>query len=394
MIAKKTRELVAGSSAIRAMFEEGKKLIDLHGAENVYDFSLGNPNMPVPARINQAIADILRNENERLVHGYMNNAGHEDVRAAVAASINRRFATRFHARNILMTVGAAGGLNVILKTLLDPEDEVVVFAPYFVEYRAYADTYGGKIVVAPPDPTNFQPDLNAFAEALTSRTKAVIVNSPNNPSGAVYSEDTIQKIAAILRKARETFGTDIYLIADEPYRELAYDGVFVPYIPKYYENTIVAYSFSKSLSLPGQRIGYLVIPDEVADFEEVADGATAANRVLGFVNAPSLMQRVTARCADIEIDPSGYNRNREALYRGLLDAGYECVKPQGAFYLFVKSPIEDDKAFCQMAKKHNILVVPGSVFAYPGYFRISYGVAYETIVASLPAFQKLKSETT
>lgn len=392
MISKKMQETVQNSSMIRAMFEDGKKMKELYGAENVYDFSLGNPNTPPPQEINRIILDILQNEKPTLVHGYMNNAGYEDVRSAVAESINKKFNTSFRVKNILMTTGAAGGLNVILKTLLDPEDEVIVFAPFFSEYRAYTENYGGRLVVVPPDTADFQPNLEKFKEMITNRTKAVIVNSPNNPTGVVYSEETISKLAEILRKAREEFDTDIYLIADEPYRELVYDDVFVPYIPRYYENTIVAYSYSKSLSLPGERIGYLVIPDEVADFEDVINGAGTANRILGFVNAPSLMQRTVANCLDMEVDRDGYNKNREALYQGMIEAGYECVKPQGAFYLFVKSPIESDKEFCKLAKQHRLILVPGSAFACPGYVRIAYCVSYDTIIAALPKFKELLLE--
>lgn len=392
MISKKMQETVQNSSMIRAMFEDGKKMKELYGAENVYDFSLGNPNTPPPQEINRIILDILQNEKPTLVHGYMNNAGYEDVRIAVAKSINEKFNTSFGVQNILMTTGAAGGLNVILKTLLDPEDEVIVFAPFFSEYRAYTENYNGKLVVVPPDTADFQPNLEKFKEMITSRTKAVIVNSPNNPTGVVYSEDTVTKLAEILRKAQKEFNTDIYLIADEPYRELVYDGVFVPYIPRYFENTIIAYSYSKSLSLPGERIGYLVIPDGVADFEAVISGAGTANRILGFVNAPSLMQRTVANCLDMEVDRDGYNKNREALYQGMIEAGYECVKPQGAFYLFVKSPIENDKEFCQLAKQHRLILVPGSAFACPGYVRIAYCVSYDTIIAALPKFKELLHE--
>jgi aspartate aminotransferase len=244
----------------------------------------------------------------------------------------------------------------------------------------------------PPDTAEFQPNLEKFKEIITNKTKAVIVNSPNNPTGVVYSEDTITKLAEILRKAQEEFHTDIYLIADEPYRELVYDDVFVPYIPRYYDNTVVAYSYSKSLSLPGERIGYLVIPDEVADFEDVINGAGTANRILGFVNAPSLMQRTVANCLDMEVDRDGYNKNRDALYQGMVEAGYECVKPQGAFYLFVKSPIESDKEFCKLAKQHRLILVPGSAFACPGYVRIAYCVSYDTIMAALPKFKELLLE--
>ena len=392
MISKKMLEHVKGSSMIRAMFEEGKKMIALYGADDVHDFSLGNPSTPPPPEINGVINGILAEENPTFVHGYMNNAGYEDVREAVAKSINSKFGTGYGAENIIMTVGAAGGLNVILKTLLDPSDEVVAFAPYFGEYRAYTSNYDGNLVVIAANTTDFQPNLKELEGKLTAKTKVVIVNSPNNPTGVVYSEETIIALAGILRKAQEKFGTSIYIVADEPYRELVYDGGFVPYIPKYYENTIVGYSYSKSLSLPGERIGYLVVPCEVADFENVVAGATVANRISGYVNAPSLQQRVVAKCLDMKTDVSGYNKNRETLYNGLVQAGYECVKPQGAFYLFVKSPIEDDVEFCGLAKKHHILIVPGTAFACPGYVRAAYCVAHDTIERALPKFKKLLEE--
>ncbi|MCL1808433.1 MAG: pyridoxal phosphate-dependent aminotransferase [Clostridiales bacterium] len=392
MISKKMKEHVKGSSMIRAMFEEGKKMIDLYGADDVHDFSLGNPSTPPPAEINGIINGILKDEKPTFVHGYMNNAGYEDVRETIAKSLNSKYGTSYGAANVIMTVGAAGGLNIILKTLLDPDDEVVVFAPFFGEYRAYTSNYDGKLVVVSANAPDFQPNLAEFAGKLTARTKAVIVNSPNNPTGVIYSEETLEALAGMLREAQEKFGTSIYLLADEPYRELVYDGGFVPFIPKHYENTIVGYSFSKSLSLPGERIGYLVVPSEVADFDDVLSGATVANRISGFVNAPSLQQRTVAKCLDMETDVSGYNKNREALYNGLTEAGYECVKPQGAFYLFVKSPIESDVEFCSLAKKYHILIVPGTAFACPGYVRIAYCVAHETIVASLPKFKKLLEE--
>lgn len=389
MISEKMKSYVENSSAIRAMFEEGKKLADKYGAENVYDFSLGNPNVPAPAEVREAVDEILKNEDSLMVHGYMNNAGYEDVRAAIAESLNKRFGTAFGMRNIMMTVGAAGGLNVLMKTLLNPGDEVVTFAPYFGEYRAYVTNYDGVLKVVAPDTDTFQPNLEKFEQVLTRKTRAVIVNTPNNPTGVVYSEKTIKKMAAILCAKQKEFGTDIYLISDEPYRELAYDGVEVPYLTKYYDNTIVGYSFSKSLSLPGERIGYLVMPDELSDAENVIAAASVANRILGYVNAPSLFQRVIAKCLDAKVDVEYYNRNRETLYEGLKKAGLTCIKPEGAFYLFVKSPVEDEKLFCAKAKEYNLLLVPGSSFACPGYVRLAYCVAYETIVNALPKFEEL-----
>ena len=393
MIAEKMKSMVANSSAIRAMFEEGNRLAQVYGRENVFDFSLGNPNVPAPQEVKDAILEILNEEDPVALHGYTNsNAGYADVRQAVAESINERFATKFEGKNIVMTVGAAGGLNVALKILLNPGDEVITFAPYFGEYRSYTANFDGVLVAVSPNTETFQPKLDEFEEKITEKTKAVIVNTPNNPTGVVYSEETIQKMVAILEAKQKEFGTDIYLISDEPYRELAYDGVEVPYLTKYYANTIIGYSFSKSLSLPGERIGYLVIPDEASDSEDLLSAASVATRILGFVNAPTLQQKMVAKCLNAKTDISYYDRNRETLYNGLLECGFECIKPEGAFYLFVKSPIEDEKAFCAAAKKYNILIVPGSSFGCPGFVRMAYCVAYETIVNALPKFKELAKE--
>ncbi len=392
MISDKMVGLVQNSSVIRAMFEEGKRLADIYGAENVYDFSLGNPSVEPPKKIKEEILNIINTEEANLVHGYMSNSGYEDVRTAIADSLNKRFQTSFSRENIIMTVGAAGGLNVILKTLLNPGDEVIVFAPFFGEYRSYVDNFDGKLVVVSPNTLDFQPNLAEFETKITERTKAIIVNTPNNPTGVVYSEATVKGLADVLNRKQKELGNPIYLISDEPYRELVYDGVEVPYLTKYYNNTIVGYSFSKSLSLPGERIGYLVIPNEVDEYTNVIGAANVANRILGFVNAPSLMQRVVARCLDAEVDVASYNRNRELLYNSLRQYGYTCIKPEGAFYLFVKALEEDDKAFAAAAKNHNILIVPGSSFGCPGYCRIAYCVAYETIQRSLPGFEKLAKE--
>lgn len=392
MISEKMKPFVENNSAIRMMFEEGNRLRAKYGAENVFDFSLGNPSVPAPDCVRQAIIELVNEENPTTLHGYMSNAGFEDVRQTIAESLNRRFGTAFQGKNLIMTVGAASGLNVILKTVLNPGDEVIVFAPYFLEYGAYVRNYDGVLVEISPDTETFQPNLTEMEEKITQKTKAVIINSPNNPTGVVYSEKTIVAMADLLRRKQKEFGTDIYLISDEPYRELAYDGVEVPYLTKYYENTIVGYSFSKSLSLPGERIGYLVIPDEAADAADIQAAANVATRILGYVNAPSLMQRAVAKCLDAQADVPYYDRNREALYSGLKNLGFSCIKPEGAFYLFVKSPVEDEKVFCQAAKKYNILIVPGSSFACPGYVRIAYCVAYETILNSMDGFKKLAEE--
>lgn len=392
MIADSMVSLVKNSSVIRAMFEEGNRLAKLYGAENVYDFSLGNPNVPAPAEVNEAVKDIVDNEESTFIHGYMSNAGYEDVRQTIAESLNRRFGTHFNHTNIVMTVGAAGGLNTIFKTLLNPGEEVMTFAPFFGEYRNYVSNFGGKLVVVSPNTVDFQPKLDEFEAKITPKTRAVIVNNPNNPTGVVYSEETIKKLAAIMEAKQKEYGTEIFLISDEPYRELAYDGVEVPYLTKYYDNTIVGYSYSKSLSLPGERIGYLVIPDEVCDSEKLNAAANVATRILGFVNAPTLQQKVVKACLNEQTDISYYDRNRETLYNGLKELGFECIKPEGAFYLFVKSPVADEKKFCNAAKKYNILLVPGSSFGCPGYVRMAYCVAYETIVNSLPKFKELAEE--
>ena len=389
MIADSMVSLVKNSSVIRAMFEEGNRLAKLYGAENVYDFSLGNPNVPAPAEVNEAVKDIVDNEESTFIHGYMSNAGYEDVRQTIAESLNRRFGTHFNHTNIVMTVGAAGGLNTIFKTLLNPGEEVMTFAPFFGEYRNYVSNFGGKLVVVSPNTVDFQPKLDEFEAKITPKTRAVIVNNPNNPTGVVYSEDTIKKMAAIMDKKQKEYGTEIYLIADEPYRELAYDGVDVPYLTKYYDNTIVGYSYSKSLSLPGERIGYLVIPDEVTDSEDVKSAASVATRILGFVNAPSLMQRVVAKCVDAQVNLEAYDKNRKAIYEGLTRLGFECVKPQGAFYLWMKTAEPDDVAFATKAKEFNLLIVPGSSFMCPGYVRIAYCVEKAMIERSFAAFEKL-----
>ena len=392
MIAEKMIPFVQNNSAIRTMFEEGNRLKKQYGADKVYDFSLGNPSVPAPDCVREAIVDLANNEDPVILHGYMNNAGFEDVRETIAQSLNRRFGTDFSAKNLIMTVGAASGLNVILKTVLNPGEEVIVFAPYFLEYGAYVKNYDGKLVEISPDTETFQPDLEELERKITANTRAVIVNSPHNPTGVIYSEDTIKALAAILEKKQKEYGSVIYLISDEPYRELAYDGAEVPYLTKYYKNTVVGYSYSKSLSLPGERIGYLVIPDDLEDSETVIAAAGIANRILGSVNAPSLMQKVIARCVDAEVDVAAYDKNRLALYNGLTACGFQCIKPQGAFYLFVKSPVADEKEFCEAGKKYNILMVPGSSFAYPGYVRLAYCVSYETIINSLPEFKKLAAE--
>lgn len=393
MVSEKMKPFMANNSAIRAMFEEGKRMAAIYGKENVYDFSLGNPNVPVP-RVNEALIDVINGEAFNELHGYMSNAGYEDVRQTIAESINKQFGTAFSYKNLIMTVGAASGLNVILKSILNPGDEVIVFAPYFVEYNSYIRNYDGNVVVISPDTETFMPKLDEFEQKITPKTKAVMINSPNNPTGVIYPEETLMALAAIMKKKEEEYGTSIVLLSDEPYRELAYGGVEVPYVTKYYHNTVVCYSYSKSLSVPGERIGYLVIPDEVEDSEMLIGAATIANRILGSVNAPSLIQKAIKYCIehDISVDLEAYEKNRNLLYGALTEYGFTCAKPDGAFYLFMKSPVEDEKEFCETAKKHHVLFVPGSSFACPGYVRIAYCVSYEQIERSLSAFKKIAEE--
>jgi len=392
--------LVSNNSAIRAMFEEGNRLAGIYGKENVFDFSLGNPNVPAPEGVKKAILDVLSSEDSVQIHGYMSNAGFQDVREAIAGSLNRRFGTDFKAGNLIMTVGAASALNILLKTILDPGDEVVTFAPYFVEYGNYVRNYDGNLIVVPADTESFEPDIAGLEKALSPKTKAVIINTPNNPTGVVYSEETLRKMQDVLEKKEKEFGTVILVISDEPYRELAYDGVKVPWVTKIFPHSAVAYSYSKSLSLPGERIGWLLIPDSVPEAQEVISAATIANRVTGSVNAPSLIQRVILRCVDEKTDIGAYDRNRELLYGSLKKMGFECIKPQGAFYLFVKAPAvkgcddrkENEARFVDACKKKNVLVVPGSSFACPGYVRIAYCVSFDRIERSLPAFRKVAEE--
>lgn len=389
MISEKIKGLVSNSSAIRAMFEDGQKLAAIYGAENVYDFSIGNPNVEPPAKVKEAIIEILSSESPNLVHGYMSNCGYEDVRDTISSYLNKQHNLNLNQNNIVMTCGAAGGLNIILKTLLNPEDEVITFSPFFGEYKNYVSNFDGKLVTVATNMETFQPDLDALSKAITAKTKALIINNPNNPTGVIYSKEVLSKLADLLYEKQKEFNTSIYLISDEPYRELVYDNIEVPCLLKYYKNTFIGYSYSKSLSLPGERIGYVVVNNDMDDFDSVLAGLNVSNRILGFVNAPSLFQRVIAKTIDAKVDVNIYKKNRDLLYNHLIELGFTCVKPQGAFYLFPKSPIPDDKKFCEDAKKFNLLIVPGSSFGCPGYVRLAYCVSYETIKNSLPAFDKL-----
>ena len=390
MISEKMKGFVAGSSAIRAMFEEGKKMAAKYGADHVYDFSLGNPNVPAPEAVKTAVIDIITGEDPVYVHAYMNNSGYEEVRTAIADHLNSLYGTDYTAANMLMTVGAAGGLNVILKTLLNPGDEVITLTPYFGEYRSYTGNFDGVLVEAATDPVTFYPDLDDLEKKISAKTRAMIINSPNNPTGVVYPKESLEGVAEVLKTKSAAYGAPIYLISDEPYREIAYDGVEVPWLPSIYQNTIVGSSYSKTLSLPGERIGYLLLPSALEDFETISAAANCANRILGFVNAPSLMQLVAARCCAEKTDVGYYDRNRKLLYESLTSYGYTCVKPEGAFYLWVKSPEEDETAFTSKAKdEEQILIVPGRSFGCKGFVRIAYCVAYETIERALPGFERI-----
>lgn len=379
-------------STIRELFEYGNQRAAVVGRENVFDFSIGNPNVPAPDAVRQAIVAEAAGDPVAL-HGYTSAQGAADVRKALADDLNRRFGTAYTGDSLYLTAGAAAALSCAFKAIACPGDEFVVLAPYFPEYLMFIERgAGAKCVIVPPAITDFQIDFDALERALNEHTKAVVVNSPNNPSGAVYSEQTVQQLAALLRDSEKKYGHPIYLVSDEPYREIVYDGMQVPFVPNYYDDTIVCYSYSKSLSLPGERIGYVLVPPQAADSADLYAAVCGAGRALGYVCAPSLFQRVAARCMGQTSDISVYQTNRDLLYEGLTGMGYACVKPMGAFYLFPQTLEPDDRAFCERAKKYDLLVVPGVDFGAPGHMRISYCVQTETIRRALPLFAELAKE--
>lgn len=392
MLSKEMIEIGSRKSTIREIFEFGKRRAEIVGHDKIYDFSIGNPNVPAPTSVKNTIIDILENEESTLIHGYTSAQGDDKVREDLSKSINKRFGTNFTKDNLYMTLGAAASLSICFKALTCEGDEFITFAPFFPEYKCFVEATGAKLVVVSANTQNFQINFEEFEKSINKNTKAIIVNSPNNPSGVVYSEETILKLIAILEQKSLEYGHTIYLISDEPYREIAYKDVEVPYLTKYYNNTFVCYSYSKSLSLPGERIGYVIVPNEIENFEDTYAAVCGAGRVLGYVNAPSLFQKVVAKCVGETSDISIYEKNKELLYNGLLEMGYKCVEPGGAFYLFPESLEADAKAFCEKAKEYDLLLVPGDDFGCPGHVRISYCVQTEQIINALPIFKKLAED--
>ena len=379
-------------SVIREFFEFGKKRAAEVGAENVYDFSLGNPSVKPPQIVEDTLISLLKEEDATALHGYTSAQGDAGVRAAIADYIRKTHGVECDADYIYMTCGAAASLTITLSALCNEGDEVITFAPYFTEYKVFAETAGAKLVALASDPDTFQIDFSLLESALNEKTAAVLVNSPNNPSGVVYSEATIQKLAALLEQKSAEYKKTIYLITDEPYRELVYGGVKVPYLTKYYRNTFVCYSYSKSLSLPGERIGYIFVNPSAENAKQLYLAVCGAGRALGYVCAPSLFQKMVARCQGVTSDVSVYEKNRDLLAGALREYGFSCVQPDGAFYLFVKSPEPDANAFCERAKKYDLLLVPGDDFGCAGYVRIAYCVSPDMIRRSLPSFKKLAGE--
>jgi len=391
MVNNVMQQLGSSPSVIRELFAYGLAQAKVIGPENVYDYTLGNPSIPAPAAVNQAIKDILDDTPSIAVHGYSMGGGFEETRKAIADNLNRRFGTSYTPGNLFITCGAAPALISVIKALTaDHSSEIMAVAPYFPEYKPFTEANGARFTVIPADREHFQINMEALESLISENTQGIIINSPNNPSGVVYTEETLQKLAEILRAKGKEYGHPIYIIADEPYRELVYGGVKVPFIPNIYENTIVCYSWSKSLSLPGERIGYVLVPETCENSSDVFNAVAGASRAMGHVCAPTLMQKVITRCVDEMPDLAAYEENRALLYDSLTEMGYRCAKPDGAFYLFVEAPNGDGRAFSQKAKlEHNLLVVPGEEFECPGFMRLSYCVSNAMIKRSLPAFKAM-----
>ena len=388
MVSKRMLGLGTARSVIRELFEYGNQRAAVVGRENVFDFSLGNPSVPAPAQVNETAIRILR-EQPDLIHCYTSAQGDAAARQRFADSLNRRFDGDYTADQFYITVGAAASLCCVFNGLACPEDEFIVFAPYFPEYRVFIEGAGAKMVLISPDVEHFQINFADFEKAITPHTKGVVVNSPNNPSGVVYSQETLERLARVLQTKEQEYGHPIYLISDEPYREIVFHGKTAPWIPHLYKDTIVCYSFSKSLSLPGERLGYVLVPGQVTDAKEVYAAVAGAGRSLGYVNAPSLFQQVTSLCCDLTSDLSVYERNCARLVSALREMGYQMVEPDGAFYLFPRTLEPDDMAFSERAKQYDLLLVPGSGFGAPGHFRLAYCVQPEMIERALPKFKEL-----
>lgn len=390
IVSEKMYELGSKRSAIRELFEYGKQRVAIVGAENVYDFSLGNPSIPAPECVNETIRTLTEELNSISLHGYTSAQGDVDTRRAIAEYLNKTYETKFDADNFYITMGAAASLSICFKALTtSEEDEFIVNAPFFPEYTVFIQAAGAKPVIVPADTKDFQINFEELEKSISAHTKGIIINSPNNPSGAVYSEATIQRLAELCVRKSEEFGTQIFILADEPYREIAYDGVEVPFVTKYYNNTLVCYSYSKSLSLPGERIGWILVPDEAYESKVLYAAVAGAGRALGYVCAPSLFQKMLVTCIGQTGDVDAYKKNRDLLYDGLTRIGYECFKPDGAFYMFVKALEEDADAFCEKAKEEDLLIVSATGFGCPGYVRISYCVDADMIQRSFGAFERL-----
>ena len=389
MVSETSLALGTSRSCIRELFEYGLRQAAVVGKENVFDYSLGNPSIPSPPEVNQAIISTIQEMDSLDIHGYTPAPGAMPARKAIADDLNARFHTSIRGENIFFTCGAAPALISVIRALAVEGAEIMAIAPFFPEYRPFTEQNGASFVVVPADTKSFQISMEAVEARITPHTQAVIINSPNNPSGVVYTRETLSSLGELLTRKSAEYGHPIYIIADEPYRELVYDGVEVPFIPTIYPNTIVCYSYSKSLSLPGERIGYVCVPDQVEDSADVFAAVAGAARAMGHVCAPSLQQLVVARCASVRPDLEAYDRNRNALYDALISYGYECVKPNGAFYMFVKAPGGSAKAFSDKAKEKNLLLVPGDDFGCPEFFRICTCVSYDMIQRSLPVFKEL-----
>ncbi len=384
--------LGANRSCIRDLFEYGQARAAVIGWENVFDYSLGNPSIPSPPEVNRVIREILEDTDSLQIHGYTSAVGDAQTRKAIAQDLNDRYGCNIQPQELFIGCGAAPELVAVFRALSVPNGEILAIAPFFPEYRPFVEEAGVTFRVVPPDAPTFQIRMDALEQMLNPNTIAVIINSPNNPSGTVYTEETLRQLAALLTEKAKAFGHPIYIISDEPYRELTYGGITAPFVPNIYKDTIVCYSYSKSLSLPGERIGYVYVPADATDGQAVYAAVAGASRAAGHVCAPSLLQKVIARCTHLRPDLEAYDKNRRALYDGLVEAGYEVAKPDGAFYLFVKAPNGDANAFSQLAKDKDVLLVPGDGFGCPGWFRLCYCVSYDKIQRSLPIFRELMQE--